>query len=141
MGPKPSKQEASVIKPEAPTKLEEDSGWSLVEINLDSNGDGYGMTIWSILLISGATLLLLFALKRLKKCYANHVRRKKEKDARHFRIENLAGGRPNFDNDRFEEIIDMNIDINPAPRPVRPEAQVQAAQVPRPHIPHVVGPK
>lgn len=137
MGPKPSKdQKTEVILPNGPTKTEEDSGWSLVEINLDSNGDGIGMTVGSVLFISVVTLALFFLIKRLKSCYTNYRRRRIEKKARQNRLELMVAGRPPaqppmFDNDRFEEIVE--VDVNQAPQPIRPE-------VPRPHAGRVAAP-
>ena len=68
--PSPLPSAASVVK------SKEDNGFKLFQINLDANADGNGISPWSIVAIVTATLLAVWILTRLRRCYKNHIRSK-----------------------------------------------------------------
>ena len=55
-------------------KSKEDNGFKLIQVNLDANADGNGISPWSIVAIVTATLLAVWILTRLRRCYKNHIR-------------------------------------------------------------------
>ena len=68
--PSPLPSAASVVK------SKEDNGFKLLQVNLDANADGNGISPWSIVAIVTATLLAVWILTRLRRCYKNHIRSK-----------------------------------------------------------------
>ena len=52
----------------------EANGFHLVELNLDANSDGSGVSPWSIVFIVVATLICVWFLIRLKKCLQHKFR-------------------------------------------------------------------
>ena len=68
--PSPLPSAASVVK------SKEDNGFKLIQVNLDANADGNGISPWSIVAIIMATLLSVWILTRLRRCYQNHIRSK-----------------------------------------------------------------
>ena len=68
--PSPLPSAASVVK------SKEDNGFKLIQVNLDANADGNGISPWSIVAIVMATLLSVWILTRLRRCYKNHIRSK-----------------------------------------------------------------
>ena len=85
---------------------------------MDSNGDGSGLTYWTIFLISAATLLLVYVIRRFLACRRRANEKRDAEAARNARVHALAlMPRNNVDglNDRFAE-IDIN-DQRQAPPP------------------------
>ena len=68
--PSPLPSAASVVK------SKEDNGFKLIQVNLDANADGNGISPWSIVAIVMATLLSVWILTRLRQCYQTHIRSK-----------------------------------------------------------------
>lgn len=68
--PSPSPSAASVVK------TKEDNGWKMFQLNLDANADGNGISPWSIVAIIFATLLAMWILTRLRRCYQQHFQSK-----------------------------------------------------------------
>lgn len=74
MGNKPSPSPLPIAASVAKSK--EDNGWKLFQLNLDANADGNGISPWSIVAIILATLLAMWILIRLRRCYKQHIRAK-----------------------------------------------------------------
>lgn len=77
MGNKPSP--APIPSPSSVIKSKEDNGFKLFQINLDANADGNGISPWSIVAIITATLLAMWILTRLRRCYKQHIRAKPQR--------------------------------------------------------------
>ena len=117
----------NVENPEGSTNIKQDAGNSLIEVNLDSNGDGSGLTVWSILLIVAGTLVVVYVLRRFKACRKKAKIQRCAQESRQARLEAIALMPRQFDNDRFEEIdvrVDRQIEA-PVPPPVAPVAPDQ----------------
>ena len=81
---------------------------------MDSNGDGSGLTYWTIALIMAATLFLVYVIKRFRGCRKRANERHAAEAARDARFHALAlMPRNQVDrlNDRLEE-LDINITNN-----------------------------
>ena len=118
MGNTPPSRPVALVQPAAPTSIKEHTGTSLIEMNMDSNGDGSGLTYWTIFLISAATLLLVYVIRRFLACRRRANEKRDAEAARNARVHALAlMPRNNVDglNDRFAE-IDIN-DQRQAPPP------------------------
>ncbi len=126
--PAPSRPIA-LVQPAAPTSIKEHTGTSLIELNMDSNGDGSGLTYWTIFLIAAATLLAVYVLKRLMACRKRQSQRRDAEAAREARAHALALiPRAQIDRlaDRMEEVdINVNEQRQPPPRDF-PEAEANA---------------
>ena len=124
--PKPQPP-VEVENPSGSTNIKQDAGNSLIEFNLDSNGDGSGLTMWSILLIVAATLIAVYILKRLRTC---RKKAKLQRSAQQARLEAIALMPCHaFDNDRFEEIdvrVDRQIEAQAPPPAVQDQPEVPA---------------
>ena len=121
MGSPLPKPKTEINQPAAPVRVSSESDNKLLEINLDSNGDGSGLTIWTVLLIAALTLLAYYIVQKIRKCRKRAKLHRKEKEARETRMEHVIMGplikehhdrlhknrhhNVQFDNDRFEEII------------------------------------
>ena len=68
MGQTPPSRPIALVQPAAPTNIKEHTGTSLIEVNMGSNGDGSGLTYWTIALIMAATLFLVYVIKRFRAC-------------------------------------------------------------------------
>ena len=124
--PAPSRPIA-LVQPAAPTSIKEHTGTSLIELNMDSNGDGSGLTYWTIFLIAAATLLAVYILKRIMACRKRHSQKRDAEAAKVARAHALALiPRNNVDglNDRFVE-LDINEQRQPPPRDI-PEVEANA---------------
>ena len=118
MGQTPPSRPIALVQPAAPTNIKEHTGTSLIEVNMDSNGDGSGLTYWTIFLIAAATLLLVYVIRRFLACRRRANDKRDAEAARNARVHALAlMPRNNVDglNDRFAE-IDIN-DQRQAPPP------------------------
>ena len=118
MGNTPPSRPVALVQPAAPTSIKEHTGTSLIEVNMDSNGDGSGLTYWTIFLISAATLLLVYVIRRFLACRRRANEKRDAEAARNARVHALAlMPRNNVDGlgDRFAE-IDIN-DQRQAPPP------------------------
>ena len=97
---------------------------------MDSNGDGSGLTYWTIFLIAAATLLLVYVLKRLRASRKRANEKRDAEAARNARVQALAlMPRNHVDrlNDRFDEV-----DINePRQAPLRDAPDLEANAPPR----------
>ena len=93
---------------------------------MDSNGDGSGLTYWTIFLISAATLLLVYVIRRFMACRKRANEKRDAEAARNARVYAQAlMPRNNVDgpNDRFVELdINVNEQRPPPPRDL-PEAE------------------
>ena len=148
MGNRVPTPKTEVNQPSAPVRVNSESDNKLLEINLDSNGDGSGLTIWTALFISAITLIVYYIFQKIRKCRARAKLHKKQKEAREIRLDHVMMGplvndqhkRHNhghhnrhsihFDNDRFEEIvIQPAVPAVPAP-PALPQIAPPVAPAP-----------
>ena len=101
---------------------------------MDSNGDGSGLTYWTIFLIAAATLLLVYVIKRSMACRRRANEKRDAEAAKNARVHALAlMPRNHVDrlNDRFDE-VDINVnDQRQAPGPPRDIADLEANAPPR----------
>ena len=98
---------------------------------MDSNGDGSGLTYWTIALIMAATLFLVYVIKRFRACRKRANERHAAETARDARFHALAlMPRNQVDrlNDRLEE---LDININERQAPPREANDVEANAPPR----------
>ena len=94
---------------------------------MDSNGDGSGLTYWTIALIMAATLFLVYVIKRFRACRKRANERHAAEAARDARFHALAlMPRNQVDrlNDRLEE-LDININERQAPPQEAPRPRGQ----------------
>ena len=127
MGQTPPSRPVALVQPAAPTSIKEHTGTSLIEVNMDSNGDGSGLTYWTIFLISAATLLLVYVIRRFMACRKRANEKRDAEAARNARVHALAlMPRNHVDglNDRFVE-LDINEQRQPPPRDI-PEVEANA---------------
>ena len=73
MGPKPTKPE---VGDDATIHCDSDTGFKLIQINLDWNNNGDGITVISILAIMVATVILMLLIRKLYSMYTAYRKRR-----------------------------------------------------------------
>ena len=99
----------------------------MIELNMDSNGDGSGLTYWTIFLIAAATLLIVYVLKRAMACRKRQYEKRDAEAARIARAHAIALiPRNHVDRlaDRLDE-IDINVNDH---RPTAPPRDISEAE-------------
>ena len=131
MGQTPPSRPIALVQPAAPTSIREHSGTSLIEVNMDSNGDGSGLTYWTIALIMAATLFLVYVIKRFRACRKRANERHAAEAARDARFHALAL-MPRNQVDRLgDRLEELDININERQAPPREAPDIEANPPPR----------